>query len=248
MLTVFKSFFNRYPWLFGYVVSPVAYLTASYKPLIFASLGRYCVPLLRGSLTSVPSLCDYYSNCLTFCWCFHFARRAFEVVFVNRYRGVEVPEARDSVTEFMYYLLWGLINGVCASKEFLDVNGIPSLVWVRLGLGLFLVGQFGNSYCHYILRNLRPPNATHYVIPTAFPFNHIIAPHYTFELLSWFGFALASGFTPPSLIIFILSVGILVPWATKRRDKYVKMYKDGIATSNDIGDPGKRWVIIPLVL
>ena len=54
------------------------------------------------------------------------------------------------------------------------------------------------------LRRLRAEanqlGASHYVIPSRGPFAYVSCPHYTFELLTWVGYALHSGLDGTSLL------------------------------------------------
>jgi hypothetical protein len=48
-----------------------------------------------------------------------------------------------------------------------------------------------------------------YVVPYCFPFNYFVMPHYTAEMISWTGFAICSGCSTPSLVVWLLSLMIL---------------------------------------
>lgn len=235
------AFFNRYPWLFGYLVSPVLFAICSECFPDFSTPAFS--PLLMYS-TSFSPFEPWFKSVLISMWYFHFLRRAAEVAWVNQYTGVNVPEPRNSAVEFIYYAVWGVLNGLCSAQAMLRRSGMPPLVLVYLGLSLFWVGQAGNWYCHVALRQLRPSGSTHYVIPRAFPFSIIVAPHYSFELLTWLGFTIASGLTFPSLLILLLSLVILVPMALNRKNKYLKL-----SEGDDEADVIKRrWAIIPGVV
>lgn len=224
---------TRYPWLCGYLVAPAAFHFASN-----ATPFSWAAPLLTGS--TAPA------NILALCWHFHFIRRAAEVVFLNVYHGKGIPDERDSVIEFVYYLVWGLINGCTASCVEAAGEAQGTKLLVATGLALFCVGQVGNFYCHAHLRSLRPDSTdSKWVIPQQFPFSILVAPHYTCELLSWSGYLLAAGFAPPAILILCLSVFILFDCATNRKTKYIKMYKDGV--SNSSPSPETRWALIPFV-
>ena len=60
--------------------------------------------------------------------------------------------------------------------------------------GLFLIGISGNFYHHNILASLRNGNSNNlkYVAPRGGLFNYVAAPHYMFELIGWFGIAVAA--------------------------------------------------------
>ena len=228
---------TRYPWLCGYLVAPTAFHFVSQS----APFYTWAAPLL-GETT-------FTTTTLALCWHFHFLRRALEVVFLNVYHGKGIPNERDSVLEFAYYLTWGVING-CTASCVAQNKGEDSeslLVIPTIGLVLFLVGQAGNFYCHAHLRSLRPSTTdSQWVIPQQFPFSMLAAPHYTFEILSWLGYGLVAGLAPPALFILGVSIVTLAGWGSKRKQKYIKMYKDG-RNNKDHPSPENRWVLIPFV-
>lgn len=237
-----RRFFNKYPWLFGYLISPIAFFISSRQSTNVVNF----YPLLSHFYIFSSDNVLIYKTLLSSAWYLHFGRRAVEVIFVNSYTGVQVPEPRDSVLEFFYYLLWGALNGLCCTDTALYTNGSPPVEVIYVGAAIFLIGEVGNCYCHWKLRKLRPRHSTEYFLPSDFPFNVIITPHYFFELLSWIGFSLASGFNSPSIFILVVSVLILVPMAKRRQRRYIRMYKE-ISNSNDYkgSNPGNRWIIFP---
>ena len=96
--------------------------------------------------------------------------------------------ARDSRGELLYYTTWGYLAGSACSLQALALHGVTSFAFRVAGVGLFIVGQLGNAWCHLELRRLRATRAalgSHtYVIPSRGPFNQIACPHYSFELLT----------------------------------------------------------------
>jgi len=194
------------------------------------------------------------TDILALCWYFHFYRRVIEVVFVNRYHGKGIPNERDSISEFVIYAIWGYINGltgkcITSDEETGKIINLDSvLTTANFGLVLFGLGQIGNYLCHSHLRSLRPdPDDTKWVIPSKFPFSILIAPHYTFELLTWFGYMLAAGFAPPSLIILVLSFGGLSYLASNRKQKYIDLMKKDEGDVTEVSNPKDRYLLIPFV-
>lgn len=68
----------------------------------------------------------------------------------------------------------------------------PSIDLKNIGIGLFLVGITGNMYHHYLLSQTRKKGETGYKIPKGGLFSLVICPHYLFEIIEYFGFALIS--------------------------------------------------------
>ena len=225
---------TRYPWLLGYLIAPAAFWFVAKKESCFS----WAAPLLN---TTAPAAV------LAACWHFHFLRRATEVVFLNVYHGKSIPNERDSVLEFIYYLIWGLMNGCTAACIKATLSSHQGSVVVIIGLALFVTGQIGNFMCHAYLRSLRmDPTITSWTIPYRWPFSILVAPHYSFEIMSWVGYMLASGMAPPTIFIVSVSVAALSQGATARKEKYMKLYKDGGAI-DDLPSPETRWVLIPFV-
>lgn len=67
-----------------------------------------------------------------------------------------------------------------------------------LSIDLFLIGEIGNFYHHYLLAQLRTSKLNpkmegkKYIAPRGGLFQFVAAPHYLFELLAWYGIALIS--------------------------------------------------------
>merc|ERR1719316_1650152 len=110
-----------------------------------------------------------------------------------------------------------------------------------------------NCYCHCHLAKLKKgeahvapeggeaPAAGRHQIPYAFPFNLFVMPHYTGEMITWTGFAVASGFNLASIVIWVLSLCVLQIWTHSRREQYINMYKEDEATYKGKKSPEGRW-------
>ena len=103
----------------------------------------------------------------------------------------------DLVTSVMigtyYFLVTLLILYTAAPRE-----GTDAQQW---GIGLFLVGECGNFYHHYLLRQLRSntnenrgpkKDDKRYLPPAGGLFRFVAAPHYLFEILAFVGIALSA--------------------------------------------------------
>merc|ERR1712086_955457 len=76
-------------------------------------------------------------------------------------------------------------------------NPLVSSTTMGLGTILFAVGLLGNLYHHYLLALLRSAGTSksgtkEYQAPRGGFFEFVAAPHYLFELIAWFGIAVAS--------------------------------------------------------
>ena len=82
------------------------------------------------------------------------------------------------------------------------------------------------------------------MIPSAGPFSVVTCPHYSFELLTWFGYALHSGANPMSLLLLTMSVAAMAPFAADRHARYVELWRAGKGAKGDV-DPSSKWKMVP---
>ncbi len=150
-------------------------------------------------------------------WCFHFARRFVESVWVHRYTKARVPVG-DVLIEYGYYWGFAVWNGVSLTSDYQPVSGYGLVV---LGSAVFVVAEWGNARAHRMLRDLRPAGSKLRVIPHGFLFERVSSPHYLFEILSWVGFALATQ-TWAAGTFLVVGAGILGSWARTRHAAYRK--------------------------
>jgi hypothetical protein len=116
----------------------------------------------------------------------HFLKRDLEVVGIHSFSG-SMPVS--SLVVGVYYALSSVLIGATAKAN-------PDAIFVQAGVALFVVGQLGNFYHHYLLSKLRKdkPKTTQrrYEPPTGGMFALVATPHYLFELISWLGIACVS--------------------------------------------------------
>lgn len=136
----------------------------------------------------------------------HFVKRIMETLFVHKYSGhCSAPVAGFIGT---FYALLSLLISVQTSRvpvAFYDGADIM----LNIGATLFVAGELGNLYHHQLLGAMREPKAQpvpatpttadalsespaagtsdRYVIPSGGGFDLVTMPHYSFELLAWFG-------------------------------------------------------------
>ena len=112
----------------------------------------------------------------------------------------------------------------------------------------FAAGECGNAWCHLELRRLRAARQAlgshYYAIPSRGPFAFIASPHYSFELLTWFGFWVHGGFDAVGLLLLVMSVTAMGAFASDRHAKYVALFQAG---DRSAGDPRARWKMVPLL-
>jgi very-long-chain enoyl-CoA reductase len=126
----------------------------------------------------------------------HFLKRTLETLFLHKYSGS--TDLGTAIFIGIYYTLVSIIVSyfsVQVPVSLYDKNILTT------GITLFIIGQIGNFYHHYILASLRKDklNPTegkdqikNYKIPVGGLFDYVTMPHYFFELISWLGIALTS--------------------------------------------------------
>ncbi|KAL7554801.1 hypothetical protein ACHAWF_018341 [Thalassiosira exigua] len=121
-----------------------------------------------------------------------------------------------------------------------------------LGICLFFVGMGVNVHSDGVLRNLRrrgpagrnenkQQSAEHeYYIPRSPFFKYISCPNLAGEILEWFGFALASQFSLPSVAFFVYTSSNLIPRAVAHHEWYLRKFDDYPTE--------RKWALIPFVV
>ncbi|TGN17601.1 hypothetical protein [Leptospira idonii] len=165
----------------------------------------YFLPIL-GYLSTQDHLTNLspFQKLTLITFCFHFAKRCLEVLFLHKFSGKMGITGVVLIT--IAYTNIGLIcgrNHNLMNSDYTDK--IPSLQ-IYLAITLFFIGQFGNFFHHVLLRKLRnQTNRTSYVVPEGGMFSILVCPHYFFELLSWFAYSLLSTHWETYLLFFLMS-------------------------------------------
>ena len=84
---------------------------------------------------------------LTYLWCMHFIRRIIESQLLHKYYGKQKFYELIGVT--LYYGTFSLWNKLHLDK--LNINKNKAII----GSLIFLIGEFGNFYHHYLLKTFR---------------------------------------------------------------------------------------------
>ena len=232
----------RYPWFGGYASAPFAFaIGRAYGANRLTWLSQ--LPPLLAAANSSTNATSASVRTAQALFTLHFVRRALEVIYVNDYTGTW---ARDSRSELLYYILWGLVAGAAAGSAPMALHGAAPPALRTLGACLFLFGQSGNAWCHWELRRLRAQHqaigTSRYFMPSRGPFSFISNPHYTFELLTWLGYSVHNGLDATGAFLLILSFGAMGVFARDRHAKYLKLWQDG---QRDGPDPVTKWVMVP---
>jgi hypothetical protein len=146
---------------------------------------------------------------------FHFAKRIVESLWVHRY-------SRETPAGAFVNIAVGY-SAMAASLSYFQ-NRAPggdelSTMFFR-GLALFVVGEALNGYHHVLLRGLRKPGSSRYILPRGGLFRWIACPHYLGEILAFVGYAIMGG-----LLIGWGIVAVVVVYLVARSRSTVAWYQ-----------------------
>ncbi|CAL8084885.1 unnamed protein product [Calicophoron daubneyi] len=177
------------------------------------------------------------------CWCLHYIKRLLETLFVHRFSHATMP-LRNLFKNCAYYFGFaGMVSYFTNHPLYtLPAYGCPQIC---VGLGIFLLGEWGNFSCHLALRNLRPPGSTVRQIPKPVRgwimtrlFDLVACPHYTYEVASWFGFAIMTQ-TLPAALFALMGFSQMSIWALAKLRAYRREFPEF---------PRARKAIVPFIL
>ncbi|OEL18783.1 hypothetical protein BAE44_0020199 [Dichanthelium oligosanthes] len=155
-------------------------MLVAYAPAFLAAAASFAVP---GAVDGARA------QLLSAALAVHFLKRVLEVLFVHRYSG-SMP-LDTAVTIGTSYLL-STVNMIYAQHL---SRGLPDppIDLLYPGVVVFAIGIFGNFYHHYLLSRLRADGGggdKGYKIPSGGLFELVTCPHYLFEIIGFFGFAM----------------------------------------------------------
>ena len=231
-----------------------------------AYIGTFCMYLLANLLPNLPELPFTWMKplspsdqidptgtwssisqvILALMFTFHFCRRALETVFVHTY--VRTHPLFELIGAHIYYWVLAFWMGWSIRE---DRGYVPTHTPLFLaGVIIFWIGQTGNCAVHLQLRNIRKQKLTKAsapsgrAIPRGMLFSLVSCPHFSFEILIWLGFALAS-MVPASFGILIATVIVLIQRSSEYHARYKKEF-DGKG-GRELYPPNRK-ALIPFVL
>jgi len=236
---------NRFPWVGGYVLGPATYLLVAYGPLAnYFMVTPFMKPLAPFTYVKEGVYVEQVRALLCMMFVFHFMRRLLEMCCLNTYTA---KTDRKSDAEASYYFLWGLFGGWAGTRAMVAQFGVVNQNVFIVGYALYVFGAAMNCYCHVQLRWLKMEAQGNYVVPNVFPFQYFVMPHYTFEMVTWTGFAICAGFNFASLFMWGMSFCVLHVWTHKKRLTYASITYDRLDSQDSFAGypPGKRWGLFP---
>jgi len=169
----------------------------------------------------------------------HYVKREFETIFVHRFSNETMP----IINIFKNCTHYWIFGGVCIayylyhpkyrSLFFLQNNNVVNIFAI-----LTIICEIGNLDAHIRLRNLRKPGTKERGIPKGQLFSLVSCANYTWELGSWFYFAILTNCLT-SWIFLGLSFVPMYLWSIKKHKAYKKEFPDY---------PKGRKLLIPFLL
>lgn len=164
----------------------------------------------------------------------HFLKRVLESAFLHKYSGN--MDAGTSVGISSYYCLVTALLVLTAQPIqdvlFSTATSISSFTTIqKVGMSLFILGEVGNLYHHYILRQLRNNNnnstkdVKRYIAPTGGLFQYAAAPHYLFEIIAFLGIACTSQ-SIHALLVALGMTSYLAGRAKNTNDFYMEKFSE----------------------
>ena len=169
-------------------------------------------------------------------WVFHFAKRIAETFLVHKFSHGTMP-IFNLVRNCGYY--WGFAAFVSYFVNH-PLYTPPPLERSQVALGLAMLMQAGNLYSHVILSNLRPKGSKEYRVPRGFLFNYVTCANYTFEILGWALYNVATQ-SIPGILFMLAGGGQMVLWAITKHKRLRKQF-DGKEGREKYP---RRWIILP---
>jgi very-long-chain enoyl-CoA reductase len=190
-------------------------------PLLIHPLMYLARPLLYGTSEPASQL-----QKLTLIMCvLHFAKREYETIFVHRFSAATMP-ARNIFKNSSHYWLLSGVNLAYWSYAPWSPTARPSTPLITyLGIVLFAIGELGNLYTHYVLKNLRRPGTTDRGIPRGFGFDLVTCPNYMFECVAWIGVGLVN-WSLSTVVFLVAAAAQMGVWAKKKERRYRHEFGD----------------------
>lgn len=150
----------------------------------------------------------------------HFGKRCLEVLFLHKFSSKIGFIGIFFIT--LAYSNIGLLTGSLHNQTPPDVITKIPVWWTLFGILLFMGGELGNLYHHFLLTKLREDKGDKsYKIPTKGMFPNLVCPHYFFELISWLGFAVVSTYFD-TYFLFLIMTAYLAGRSHTTREWYLK--------------------------
>ena len=158
-------------------------------------------------------------------WELHYVHRAFIYPFGLRSRGKRMPMLIGAMA-----FLFSSVNAYLNGWYLFTLSGGYEISWLSdprflAGVALFIGGYAINKHADRALRQLRQPGETGYAVPNGGLYRWVSCPNYLGEIITWFGWALAT-WSLPGLAFAVWVVANLVPRARDHHRWYRERFAE----------------------
>ena len=145
-------------------------------------------------------------------------------------------------------IMFTALNGYIQCFHLGHIENLRNNIQTLLGICIFFVGMGINIHSDGVLRELRSENnngkaetvSNHrYYIPRDPLFTYISCPNFTGEIVEWFGYAVASSFSLPSVAFFCYTASNLIPRGIAHHEWYRSKFDDYPIE--------RKWAVIPFI-
>ncbi len=169
------------------------------------------------------------------CVIFHYLKRELETHFVHRFSAATMPLFNIFKNSFHYWIIGGISIAYFLYHPLFTETF--SQGFVTAAAALFILCEFGNLYCHIILKNLRRPGTRERGVPRGFLFEFVSCANYTFEIWAWTIFSVFT-MTLTSWFFLAVSTAQIMAWSVKKH----------VALKKEFGDKApKRKILFPFI-
>jgi 3-oxo-5-alpha-steroid 4-dehydrogenase 1 len=170
-------------------------------------------------------------------WELHYIHRAFIYPF-----SIRSPEKRMPMVIMFSAVFFNVVNAYINGRYVFTFSTSYGSDWLTdprfvIGIAMFGIGYYINRRADLILRNLRQPHETTYMIPYGGMFRWISCPNYLGEILIWLGWAVST-WSLAGLAFAAWTMANLIPRARSNHIWYQKYFPTY---------PHERKALIPLL-
>jgi len=197
---------------------------AEYIGPIFTYLIFY---LARGPIYGATQPTTQIQNIACAMYVGHYVKRVLETIFIHRFSKATMPIG-NLFKNCSYYWGFSAFISYFVNHPLYTPAGCNTCLYI--GLGTYLFGELGNLSCHIAFKNMRPPGTKTRVIPMpnsnpfTLLFNLVSCPNYTYEVISWIGFAIFTCVFYAALFA-VVGGGQMLQWALGKHKNYKKEFE-----------------------
>lgn len=205
-------------------------------PLVINILALLARPYLYTSAPPTASPTQILSCALI---ALHFLKRELEIFYVHKFSATTMPFFNLFKNSSHYWILSGfnLAYWIYSPSAIIASETSALGSWInKLGVAMYVYGEFANLLTHLTLSNLRSTGGTERGIPRGNGFDWVTCPNYLFESMAWVGICLVTK-SASTVLFTAVAFGQMQIWAKQKEMRYRQEFGDKYKK--------KRYVIVP---